>query len=65
MTAATAMHVNTIVAPVAKLKAAPGFRINVNWKKEPNISVGLRAERLFTAQILVDKSRPHVSAATR
>jgi hypothetical protein len=57
--------VNTIVAPVAKLKAAPGFLTKVNWKKEPKISTGLRAERLFTAQILEDKSSPHVSAATK
>ena len=65
MTAATAIPVNTTVAPVAKLKAAPGFRTSVNWKNEPRISTGLRAERLFTAQILEAKSSPHVSAATK
>ena len=65
MTAAIEMKVNTIVAPAAKLKAAPGFRTKVNWKKDPSSSTGLRAERLFTAQILEDKSSPHVSAATR
>lgn len=65
MTAATAIQVNTIVAPVAKLKAAPGFLTKVNWKKEPRSSTGLRAERLLTAQILEAKSSPHVSAATK
>ena len=65
ITAAIAIKVKIIVAPVAKLNAAPGFRTKVNWKKEPRISTGLRAERLFTAQILEDKSSPQVSAATK
>jgi hypothetical protein len=65
ITAAIAIKVKTIVAPVAKLKAAPGFRTRVSWKNEPKISTGLRAERLLTAQILEDKSSPQISAATK
>jgi hypothetical protein len=58
------IKVNTIVAPVAKLKAAPGFRTKVSWKKEPRIFTGFEAARLFTAQILVARSSAQVNAAT-
>jgi hypothetical protein len=58
-----ANRVKIIVAPCARLNAAPEFRIRVNCRKSPIILVGLLALKLLIAQTFVAKSKSQTAQA--
>lgn len=54
-----------IVPPVARLKAAPEFRVKVSLRRLPRSFLGSWPSRKLSAQFLLTKSVAHTSAATR